>query len=264
MIQMKKIMEENYVNSKLFRIGKAKLNYEQINIQNQHQSMDGHGPIHLEAFASMIDPDKMALHKRHMQKLRFSFIERYFWMNMSGSIGADANVFGGVPQVDEHDVSVLLSLRNARQSFFAWSVALQVIMIFNIFTLLRFYRTSDDLFVGKQPLQSSALRRYVTYEAPRRQLFRPALRQVFCTPVTLMICFTLGFQWRLNSFTKEWTDDMYDKYLLEYQGGGYGDGGAVADAKELASWDERFEQGALPPDQLNKLLKLRLQIQLHL
>ena len=82
----------------------------------------------------------MALHRAHMQELRFSLVERYFWANMNGSIGADGSVFGPVPQVDEHDVATLLSLRRAKASYAAWTVGLQLIMVHNVYSLARHYR----------------------------------------------------------------------------------------------------------------------------
>lgn len=43
----------------------------------------------------------------------------------------------------------------------------------------------------------------------------------------------------------KWTDDMYDKYMLDYLGGAGGDDDAVADPKELYAWDLGYEQGTL-------------------
>lgn len=80
-----------------------------------------------------------------------------------------------------------------------------------------------------------------------------------------MVCFTLGLQVRLGSFRAAWTNDMYDKYLLDFQGGQGGEHASGSrKAAELARWDRSFEDGTLTAQELEKLAKLRLQIQLHL
>ena len=67
----------------------------------------------------------------------------------------------------------------------------------------------------------------------------------------------------LKVFCHKWTDDMYDKYNLDYLGGGGGDNEANADPKELQQWDQKYELGLLTPEEQIRLLKLRLQIQVY-